>query len=558
MKPARSVRCKGCKSVVGYSLVQAGKDARCPSCDMLIHFPDVRRILFYCDQCGSKLQAPEDRIGDMLACPKCQQKVRVPSESMEPPASPDENEGKEGALSLQDDVPEQEDGRLTRENRKAYSAWTEFEESRRDSYGMALLRTPLYPIQVAGGIVLFVLGVPFLITVARLLSEVILYEAALPTRNEQAVMLAATGMAAFVLAMVLVVMAMSASFLFSLMRNTATRSECVPIIQGMPHKINLTTFVGWAVVWFGLPVLLGFVGAGGGWRAHAGVIVTALLVSPFAMASFVGVSMEGAKALFSFDRIGTMLGKSGGAFMGAFAIGILSALILAGVGMLLEHVALGYAGDAPSERVISFVLHFLAVCFYLFPAVGFIRALGVFAQYHYDDLPWTVSKTEQASTSWLLRGLLVLGCALCFFPIRQQAYVTIESNRSMAQVQLALEKIEQFSFKNQYHSLPYSEEELLTRFPDQAMCPFVPEERVGYVVADIPHRADLDCLMAIYPKKPSPQNGRWAVLFQGRKVRVNLTDATFQKLLELQKKLLASPDDTRIAAEMRQLMLVGM
>ena len=550
----RTVRCSACRSDIPYSDEQAGTHGRCPVCDGAVVFPQVARLSFQCANCSALLKAPADRAGARMPCPKCGVTVTVPRPSAARPAQAPLVQLTEDDLTLQQDDEAPQHEAFTSETRRADLAWREFENARGPSYNQALWRAPLYPFQVMGGILIFVIGIPLAVSVMQLLLDELLYAAAAPKATATHALWASRGAAALTIWAILMAASLVASFLFVLIQSTARGSDSVPLIQGQPHRNNLALIVAWGVTWFGLPALAGF-STNGTWQATLPALVLFAFAAIPAMAGFIAISMNGPRGVFGFRAVERIISAEPAAFLQAILAGVASG----GVFVLLRHLLQGLTADmAPEDwtgRLALFGIRFVCSMFMVFPVVALVRALGLYVRYHLTGMP-RAADTAMARPSPVMKLLFVAGCLMAFVPLSENGARVIQNNRLMAQVGWNLQRIGERSMQDGRLMLPRSQAELARRFPALAACPFAPDEEVGYEVENLPHSAPTT-LMAIYPKKPHPATGRWSVLFNSQFVRQNISDATFRKLKVFQQRVLENPKDTALQFEMQNVALYG-
>ena len=228
-----------------------------------------------CPGCGAVYKVSSKKLGKRLRCKKCEAVMTVGQ-------APDQKSAERKNAAF--DHTGTENNSKGDHRNEALKAWKELEESRRDSYWIAILKSCVYPFQALGALIFFVVGTPVTFALLELICKYSLSTAGGSETLGQSDKLRffAIGVVAFGLLVMLVVLSFFCSFLFSVIRTSSEGRTSTPVIQGMYHRSNLAAVCAWAALYFGPGLYLGYYLADDGqvfkWTIPGGLLLAAMTI----------------------------------------------------------------------------------------------------------------------------------------------------------------------------------------------------------------------------------------------------------------------------------------
>jgi DNA-directed RNA polymerase subunit RPC12/RpoP len=535
----QTITCPACKAAVPVPPGQAGKTGRCPTCEAKVSYPAEETVRFRCAACAALLTVPQRHLGKRIHCPRC--KESTPVEPLPPAAAAEE-------LAVEKPAPEPQAAPV---QRKAKLAWAEFEQSRRDSYYLAMLKAVLYPFQALGVVLLFTLGVPLAAVVVQAVAQHFLK--LFPTAEAGTLNPVATAVVLVSLLVFVAIAALLASLLFAIVRVSARGAQGVPVIQGLHHRVNLASFCAWAALCFGPGLLVGFWAAGER-ELFAFNGASLLLLAAGAAVAPMGLlltAVHGGDRVFDLGALCRGIGAAGGDYAYLLFMLALAGGLFVGGGIWLGEAATEALVQERPSLPAAYAYRLASWCLYLFPFIAAARLTGLFAHHHRGVLPFAVDSDESGRRSLRAEAVMWAGLALLFLPLHAYGQQVAARADVVNRCARNLERIAAGAYRDQHWRWPQSEAELADRYGGLVSCPFAEETEIDYEVVPVPADPPAE-FVVLYDKQRHPDGTR-SVLFGRGKVVKDVGDENLEEILALQRELTENPDDIERDRKLRRM-----
>ncbi|MBN2713745.1 MAG: hypothetical protein JXR97_15105, partial [Planctomycetes bacterium] len=246
--------CGKCRAKFNVGPKHYGKSGNCPTCGAPMVFPapegmvaENQKIKAPCQLCGAVLTLPLKAAGKKVKCPSCGKPTLIDPKTAKKikSAAPGEMVVKKAPKEDRKNIV------IDDSDRKAFNAFEVMQKSKEDSYWVAMWRAFLYPFNAFGAIVFFVIGIPVTIALAEIIAKWALMWGGDVIENPDGKVYFAAGVTCISMAVIAAMFSFFCSFLFSVVRTSATGRQAVPVIDGMNHRSNLAAMLAWAGVYFG-------------------------------------------------------------------------------------------------------------------------------------------------------------------------------------------------------------------------------------------------------------------------------------------------------------------
>lgn len=547
-------KCPHCRTMIDVADGMSGKSAACPVCDGSITFPKKKTeqtSSFTCEKCKAVLTVKSDMSGRKVKCPKCGF-VQLFSPKQAKVVSNDQG----GELSLQD----VDEGTFSVRSveKRAYLAWREHEESKRDSYYKAVAKGIFYPVNALGVVILFTVGIPVVLSILDVATDMIIrnfggktivagYDAAVFA----SIFVKVVGVAA--------VCSVLSSFLFAIVKVTAAGSGAVPVVKGSLHKENLASFSAWGFIYIFPGIFAGFFNsAGENWKLTGLSIILFAVLLPLCPVSFIMTSSRGGNWPFKIGLILKTIEKNSGDYLYLLLMTAVSFLIFILLGNVVSTKAEALLlSEEIIPRLSGFFLKIVSGCLYVFPLVSFARMSGFFARYQKGRLPFKIAESFYGRSSVITKLVLFTGLFALFVPLYRNAANVAATAKVARGCKENLEKVSKLSRDNNSYNLPASEDEFLSRFSNYAVCPFCKgkpgHKKFSYEIRKIPSDAH-PFFLTIYDREGNhPDNSRCLLFNNG--IVMQATEDEYLKIMEYQKKLEENPMDSSSFEKLKRMII---
>lgn len=516
----QSVVCPHCHGKLNVPARLAGKTVACPKCKRTFpvpapasgddNKPNAEGHPVICSGCHARLRVSADKVGRQGVCPRCQKRTRF-----------------ENAMSAQEEFDlSKADGNLLGkevflaqgEEVRSFTIMKDIEESRKDAYGVALLKAVVYPFQQIGAIIFFVVGIPFAIMATQWIGRKVIDtsepgNAVIQYAVTAGMLLAPLAMASFL-----------CSFILGVVRVSALGRSATPVVQGMPHRANLAALCAWMAAYLGLGILAAYKMAPPGEAfAFTPVSVGLLLIggffAPMGLLCTATISVSGG---LNVVRVAQAVGTAFGPYIKCWGAVVLSV----GVYGLLFRGLTAWA-DGASSMYLAGVLRFAGYLCLPMPLVTLGRAVGLLAQYHADALPFELDLFADSKGGTVPNLVALAGVLFLFMPVHAGV---VQYDASMVAVKTCRDRMgaisSALSGREGVHVDVVDEADLAKKIGEDRMkCPLTEEQiaklpnaealRSGsfYGVVKLPPGRELDSNLVIVYEKAS-------VFPDGRKVHL--------------------------------------
>ncbi len=485
-----------------------------------------------CSGCGAAYKVSDKQQGKRLRCKKCETVMVVGADP-----------GKQNAAGKRADAGDAGAKNAARGDRRndALKAWKELEESRRDSYWVAVLKACIYPFQALGALIFFVVGTPVVFALVELIAKYALSAAGASQSLSQPDKLRyfAVGVVALGLLVVLAVLSFFCSFLFSVIRTSSEGRTSTPVIQGMHHRSNLAAVCAWAALYFGPGLYLGYCLADAG-HVFKWTIPGVLLLAAMTVLAPMGLMCSATvNAVAGLNLVNVAKGIAGAYREYAY-------LLLVVVVSSAAFIAVGvYVGDiAGAELEVNWIFGVLlrvvsSLC-YMFPPVILTRALGLLLQYHQRKFPFAFDFLSEHKGGAIPQAIALVGCIAIFQPLLAKAeiYAHQGGKANAASDHLVMIYDQYLRGSNNRKVDVCTTEDLEKKVGgNDLVCPARPEVKSMYVVVpNKGYRKETKSFIWIYEREPTgPDRKRVnALLYTGRVI--NVSQKKLRKLLDLMER----------------------
>ncbi|MHC4870489.1 MAG: serine/threonine protein kinase [Planctomycetota bacterium] len=568
---AQKMKCKHCKSLIDIDENLAGKSADCPVCAGKIAYPASKKkksaeknsVLFKCSSCLTTLSVSAELLNQQIKCPKCGKVTPVEAAGQARAGSAGKAAAKRKSKKKNDEdglkLQQVDEGKKSARNinKKAYLAWAEHEESKKDSYYMAVLRATIYPLQAFGVVFLFTLGIPVVFSLIKVVSSYLLknYGGEYQVMEYDFAALLSSVVTLFSASLVISVLS---SFIFAVMRVTAAGADSVPVIQGSLHRENLASLGAWAALYILPGAAAGFYNAGDEiWKLNLLSIILFVLFLPLGPVAFMMTASSGENWPFRIDKFLKIIEKYFGDYLYLILMISLSAFLFISLGYYVG----GKAADSlnssyTSQRIMGFFLNVLSGCLFVFPVVSFSRMVGMFAKYHKGKNSFWISESFYGKSTFFTKLLMYAGIVVLFFPLYKISSVEAGSGKVARGCKENLKKVSNLCRSDKGFSFPKNKEEYTRRFSKYTVCPFRNEkggDEFSYNIRSIPGDAH-SYFLVIYDKEGNHPDGSRCMLFNNGVV-IRAEKVKFEQIMKLQKELELEPGDTGKTKELQRMVI---
>ncbi len=506
-----------------------------------------KKLRLKCEYCGVTLAVPAKLKDREVSCPNCKHRLRRPSAPTE--ARPEKASAPPAAAGA---PAKQEGGNVFR-------AWKDLEDSKRDSYWLAIPKACIYPYKTLGALIFFVVGVPVTVAVVEAASKAALSAAGASETLGQADKLRffSAGVVCFALFVALALLSFFCSFLFAVIRTSSEGRTATPVIQGMLHRSNLAAVCAWAALYFGPGLYLGH------WLAPEGetfvwtpvgiaVFVVLSAMAPMGLLCSATVSAVGGLNLIQVVR---GIAAAGAEYAYLLLVVAASSAVFVAVGVHIGGLA-GPELEPGGNWAYGVFLRILSSLFFMFPPVVLARALGLFLQYQAKKLPFVFVVHSEHTSHAIPQIVALVGCAALFQPlwIEAQQYA-----KKGAKVNIAHEHLE-FLYRHylldsdnrRRRVLSYGDLEKLVDEKD-LVCPAKPDVMPMYaVIENSGFQKETRDFIWIYEREPTgPEGDRRNILLHGGTVKT-VDEQAFKDLLALMDRYEEASDQEKKEAIYRE------
>ncbi|MBN1256464.1 MAG: hypothetical protein JXA52_02025 [Planctomycetes bacterium] len=529
-KPVSELTCKKCRGLIEVYKDDLGGQGVCPVCGTPVQFPaakEPQNLIVKCIHCQTAINLPPGFKDEDIVCPSCRKFTPVTDA-----ISRDHGTGVIlKALGL------------------------------KSSYWVLLLKACIYPLASSVSLLVFLLGISAVVVAASVLSKFgIAY--VMDNIGDQQKQWIVVGITVF-LAALIVMAAFSyyCSLLVGLVRNTVWAGRRSPPLERMDHRDNFYSVLTWAAFYFGAAFLLAYLSSGSEeiflWTGPS-VFILALLGS-FAPMAFLRSEAITKTAGFNLLHVVKNTLLVPGEYFGLLVVTIITGAIYFKIGGELYTRSVSYLTGYNPNYYLGIPLQVLAITAYISSMVVGARALGIFYEYHVEQLDFQGGRLPSEKINLLLGILTLAALALFGHGLYMQ---TKDYLRELDRPNLAMAHMMRIHrlTRDFYPTLPQSEAELFEKLDLKALQSQTlphPEERYGIFPLK---KSSPSGLLWIYEKEPAEMgsNKVHVIRYGGEKgegvepirlITVNQRD----KILKLQKEYFALTDNNESAALLKKI-----